>query len=435
MRLFTKQHIQQGFARIKEKEFNFYFADDSFSFIPVDDLSKEPDWKPMRSSEIRKLSIKCRANNGLDVYADIDGAKNGHLTCENTLKCTYDKLFIHQKSYRIDAVCFRGKLIDRIVQNITIRRKLINGHNPEELSLNTSFLFLGKKCNLSTETMVVSTEEGEIKFESTVFLSFDSPATKEEAFSAYSCFARLVQFMSHRRDVYFDCDTYTAEKESLIQTGSMYLSIVSEKRAGEVSNSISIETIFPIVGELLSFVEKGNIVPLFIPSQKLVTFSDSYILATAWAQMVFKQTYVPVSSFYTVAKYDVLDSRKQKKDKRVSFQEQMSILITDAFPFVSSFTTIAFNFLLANINIQKYTSIDLPERLKKVRNAIAHGSSDPKDYEYTQYDMVLLLCSIYYGILKKKFGLNDALFKLALAELFFDDTEAFAQWKKCHEDN
>ena len=433
MRFFTKKNIQQGTASIKGKAFHYFFSDDSFDFVPIEDLSKAPDWKPMRRSELKGLLIECEPFAQQNTRVEIVGNHDGYLSCDNNLKCTYDKLFIHKLPYRIDAIGFHGPFINQIVQNITVRRKLTNWKDPHSLSLMKTFIIFGKKYDLTTVTEIAGEDDEDIKFKSTVYAHFESPLTKEEAFSFYLAFIRLVQFMSHRKDIYFDCDTYEISGDSAVQSGSIYLSNISEKRAGKTSTlAISLETIFPIVGDLLSFIHEGNIVPLFIPSEKTVTFSDSYILATAWAQMVFKQAYVPIDNTYKIKGHDVLDA---STDKRISLQEQLSIMITDAFPFVSDFVSIAFPFMFSKIDLEEYTSKTLPERLKNVRNAIAHGSSDPKDYEYTQYDMVLLLCSVYCGILSKKFGLDEANVKLALTELFINENEAFAQWKHIHPDD
>ena len=43
MRFFTKKNIQQGTASIKGKTFHYFFSDDSFDFVPIEDLSKAPD--------------------------------------------------------------------------------------------------------------------------------------------------------------------------------------------------------------------------------------------------------------------------------------------------------------------------------------------------------------------------------------------------------
>lgn len=435
MFLFSKQFIRQGTAIVRGKNLNYSLFDNTFSFVSMDSLLKEKVWSTLRSSDFNNLNIRCVPVGIEDIVADIIGTSNPSLPDEHTFTCEYKKLFVHRESCSIDALEFVGPTINQIVQNITIRRGLVNGEKLEEFSLETSFMLLNKKCFLKTITEMCNEDERNgIGYKSSIILFFDSSITTEEAFLIYKAFIRVVQFLAHRRDVYFDCNSYQNEGESISPNGSLFVSIVSENDYDDETKPISIEAVFPIIDKLLEFVLDEKIVPLFIPAKKTVTFSDSYILATAWAQMVFKQVYVPTNpDFYFDGKYDIRD-KSIKGNPKINFQKQLTSMITESFPYISDFHQIAIQFLLKGQKIEDYSSNVLPNRLKSVRNAIAHGSEDPKDYEYTHLDMIFLLCAIYSSILKKKLGLDDKHLKLALSELFFDSTEAFAQWRNLHQE-
>ena len=431
MNFYSKETFNQGTAEIEGKKFSFSFSDEKFSFIPLESIPKDGSWKLNRRSDLKNLNIACIPYGLDDTTLEIIGTREAYIPYNNNFQFTYDKLFIHRNHYKIDVLEFVGPSINHIVQNITMKRSVQNGKALSRCSLKKSLSIDGNKCDLTTVNILSNrSDQIEIAYASHVYLHFYNSLTKEEAFKIYLAFIRLVQLLSHRQDIYFDCNTLETDGDEAIPTGSMYFSNISKANVGKNSQPISLETILPIIGDLINYIIDGGIIPLFIPAKRDVTFSDSYILATGWAQMVFKQAYVPSDQNYSIRGLDVYCKQSNGESKKVSLNDQLSAMIMDSFPYVSKFANIALPFLVSNINIQKYTSIDLPKRLKTVRNAIAHGSSEPKDYEYTPYEMALLLIAVYHGIFKKKFNLEDSLFKLAMAELFFDSTQVFSEWRK-----
>lgn len=428
MYFFSKQYIKHGTAIIKGKTFNYSFFDDCFDFVPTKDLSKLKSWKPFKPKDLKKLNVVCHPFGEEDIVAEMIGTHDSYPSYNHSLRCFYEKLFIHREHYTIDALMFSGPSVDQLVQNITLRREIEKGTDLQKVSLLSSFSLFGKQCDLTTITVLNNDDECEIGFKSTICFHFvNSCLTKEEAFSLYEAFIRLTQFLGYRHDIYFSCDTFETRGDSVYPNGSIYLPIISEKNIDRTSKLISLESVLPIIGDLLQFVIDKNIVPLFIPNKKSISFSDSYIIATSWAQMVFKQIYIPSNPNYTIRRKKAYDNAT---GKNISFKDQLSEMIVDSFSYISDFAGIAFPVMLSNINVNQYTSEDLPKRLKTVRNAIAHGSTNPGDYDYTHLDLTILLCAIYSAIFKKRFGLDDAHLKLALSELFFDSTEVFSQWQE-----
>ena len=429
MLCYSKDFLTYGKANIRGETFDFSFADDVFSFFPKEDLSKKYTWKRLTEKELSELSIICIPYGEKNLVAEIIGTYDTYIAHDHSLRCNYQKLFIRHENCRIDALAFRGPTIDQIVQNLTVRNKLEDGINPLDLTLKTSFNVFGKICDLSTVTRLNNDDSTSIGYSSSVFLHFDTSVSTEQAFLVYDAFIRLVYFLGYRKDVFLECNSYKIEGKGVFSNGTLYLPHISKNNLNDTSRLISLEAIMPVIGGLINYILDGNIIPLFIPAKKGPSFSDSYILATAWAQMVFKQVYVPINPNYRLNKYDVIDFPSKSK---VTLEKQLSIMIEETFPYLSDFLEVSSSCIISGVDIHHYICTDLPKRLKTVRHAIAHGSNQPKDYEYTHLDMIVLLCAIYYSILKKKLGLDEFHLEFALSELFCDRTEVSSQWSKLH---
>ena len=424
---YSKEDIKYGTTLIKGRKFKYVLNDDYLDLSPVTEIKKTSKWKPLTRNEIKSLELTLQPDNkSLNVVGEIN-LLDAYFTSLKSLRCSYKSLFIRNSSDSYDGIQFSGPTINQLVQNHKFYKKIGKGIRYNKCSLIKTFVYQGINCDISCFSYPdILATNNELRFRSKIYIHFASSVNEKIVFDFYNDFSLLAKLLAYRRDVYFDCEALQIKDGNNVSlNGRVFLESLNEKDADDHSKIISLESVLPAIGELLDFIHNKNIVPLFIPTRRELTFSDSVIIATAWLQLIFKQIYVPSNAKYSLhGKYNIKDSTKSGKDKQVYFKEQATIMIHDSYRYIKDFYSVKLPFMVSGINTNQYLNDDLPTRLTEVRNAVAHGNSNPDAFNYSQMDMTLLICSIYVAILKKKCNLKTSNLKTALAELLFDITDA-----------